>query len=96
MRMSHVQMSLLVCLVLLVQQVAAGESVPRDCERVSGGVYCLYGQGGNMGILATDEGLLVVDSKYESLADSVLATIRAISGEPIRYLVNTHYHRGGR
>jgi len=61
-------------------------------EKVAGDVYCLYGQGGNIGILKTDEGLLLVDSQFKEIADEILKKIAAISTKPIKYLVNTHYH----
>jgi glyoxylase-like metal-dependent hydrolase (beta-lactamase superfamily II) len=61
-------------------------------EKVSGDVYCLYGQGGNIGILKTDEGLLVVDSQHKGIANEILKKIAALSAKPIKYLVNTHYH----
>ena len=61
-------------------------------EKVSGEVYCLYGPGGNIGILKTDEGLLVVDSQSKETAPEVLEKIAALSAKPIKYLINTHYH----
>lgn len=61
-------------------------------ENVSGDVYCLYGPGGNIGILKTDEGLLLVDSKFEDISAEVLKKIAALSARSIKYLVNTHYH----
>jgi cyclase len=61
-------------------------------EKVSGEVYCLYGQGGNIGILKTGEGLLVVDSQSKETAPEVLKKIAALSAKPIKYLVDTHYH----
>jgi len=61
-------------------------------EKVSGDVYCLYGQGGNIGILKTDEGLLVVDSQFKGIANEILKKIAALSDKPVKYLVNTHYH----
>ncbi|UCH98309.1 MAG: MBL fold metallo-hydrolase [Candidatus Aminicenantes bacterium] len=61
-------------------------------EKVSGEVYCLSGRGGNIGILKTDEGLLLVDSQFKGTADEVLKKIAGLSAKPIKYLVNTHYH----
>jgi len=49
--------------------------------------------GGRIGVLAGPDGILMVDSQYAQLADKVLAAIRRISAEPIRFLVNTHIHR---
>lgn len=61
-------------------------------EKVAGEVYCLYGQGGNIGILKTDEGLLVVDSQFKRTAHEALKKIAGLSAKSIKYLVNTHYH----
>lgn len=72
-------------------------SFPKDdvtisIEPVAGDVYCLYGQGGNIGILKGKEALLVVDSQYAGIADRILTEIKNLSPLKIHYLVNTHYH----
>ena len=60
---------------------------------VAGQVYMLQGDGGNIGVLADPEGVLLVDSMYERSADSIRAAIRPLPGEgKIRFLVNTHWH----
>ena len=61
-------------------------------ERLSERVYCLYGQGGNVGFLVTDDGVLVVDDQYGHVAQGIVDQIKAVTDKPIRYLVNTHYH----
>src|SRR5215467_8398676 len=48
--------------------------------------------GGRIGVLAGPDGVFMVDSQYAQLTDKVLAAIRKISPEPIRFLVNTHVH----
>ncbi len=48
--------------------------------------------GGRIGILAGPDGIFMVDSQYAQITDKVVAAIRKISPEPIRYLVNTHVH----
>jgi cyclase len=78
--------------VFVTQYISAQNDSVFDCQRVSGNIYCLYGRGGNIGILATDEGILVVDSQFESTADTVLKIIQKISLQDIKYLINTHYH----
>ncbi len=49
--------------------------------------------GGRIGVLAGPDGIFMVDAQYAQLGDKVLAAVRRISGEPIRFLVNTHIHR---
>jgi glyoxylase-like metal-dependent hydrolase (beta-lactamase superfamily II) len=85
-------MCFLFFIVLIFQQLNANGDSSLECQKVSGNVYCLYGEGGNIGILSTDEGLLIVDSQFKSVADSVLKIVRTISTKEIKYLVNTHYH----
>lgn len=56
------------------------------------GVHMLESFGGNIGVLAGDEGVLLVDAEWPQLHDKVVAAVRKISHKPIRYLVNTHWH----
>jgi cyclase len=86
------KINFLLFIILIVQQTIANESSTFECQKVAGNVYCLYGVGGNIGILTTDEGLLIVDSQFKSVADSVLKIIKSISTQNIKYLVNIHYH----
>ncbi len=81
----------LLCLVLSMF-VMAQEEATLEIEKVSGDVYSLSGAGGNIGILKTEAGLLVIDSGYEKTAEAVSKKIAAFSPKPIKYLVNTHYH----
>ncbi len=68
------------------------EPVSITIEKVSGEVYCLYGAGGNIGILKGDDGLLVVDASYARTANDVKNEIGKFSRLTIQYLVITHYH----
>jgi cyclase len=57
-----------------------------------GGVYALFGRGGNIGFLAGRDAVLVVDSQFKDLAPGIVAQIKSVTDRPIRYLVNTHHH----
>ena len=48
--------------------------------------------GGRIGVLAGPDGIFMVDAQYAQITDKVVAAIRKISAEPIRFLVNTHVH----
>src|SRR5271170_4601116 len=50
------------------------------------------GAGGRIGVLAGPDGIFMVDAQYAQITDKVVAAIRKISPERIRYLVNTHLH----
>jgi cyclase len=72
-------------------------------EKIGPNLYMLSGSagadpghedaaGGRIGILAGPDGIFMVDAQYAQITDKVLAAIRKISSEPIRFLVNTHVH----
>jgi glyoxylase-like metal-dependent hydrolase (beta-lactamase superfamily II) len=72
-------------------------------EKVAPNLYVLSGSagadpghqdaaGGRIGVLAGSDGIFMVDAQYAQITDKVVAAIRKISGEPIRFLVNTHVH----
>lgn len=60
---------------------------------VAGNVYMLSGPGGNVGVLATPDGLLMIDDKYEPLAEKIETAMKSIIDKPLKYIVNTHTHR---
>jgi cyclase len=57
--------------------------------KVQGLIYLIAGAGGNIAVQAGDEGLVLVDTGYEKMADKVLAAIKKISNKPIRTVINT-------
>ena len=61
-------------------------------EHLAGNVYMLSGAGGNLALLVGDDGALLVDAEYAQLYDKVAAAIQAVNDQPIRYVVNTHWH----
>lgn len=56
------------------------------------GLYMLQGRGGNIGVLAGEDGVFVIDSQYADMAPGILNAIDAIAQDKPRYLVNTHWH----
>jgi cyclase len=65
---------------------------PVEDRDLGHGVHMLESFGGNIGVLAGDQGILLVDAEWPQLHDKVLAAVSHISPQPIRYLVNTHWH----
>ena len=60
---------------------------------VQDNIYMLVGAGGNITLSVGDDGVLVVDTQFEGMAEKNIAAVREIAGtRPIRYIVNTHAH----
>ncbi len=55
-------------------------------------LYYLQGEGGQIGVLAGPDGVLMVDTQFAPLTDRIVAAIREISTEPIKFALNTHVH----
>jgi glyoxylase-like metal-dependent hydrolase (beta-lactamase superfamily II) len=51
--------------------------------------YMIAGAGGNIGFQVGVDGVVVVDSGSTSSADAVVAAIKKITTQPIRYVINT-------
>ena len=62
--------------------------------KVRNDVSMLQTPGGNITVLAFPEGVTLVDSGSAETADQVLAAIRALSKQPIRYIINTTFDPG--
>jgi glyoxylase-like metal-dependent hydrolase (beta-lactamase superfamily II) len=61
-------------------------------EKLGDGVYMLTGAGGNLGVSAGEDGVVLIDDQYAPLTEKILAAIRTVSARPVRFLVNTHLH----
>jgi glyoxylase-like metal-dependent hydrolase (beta-lactamase superfamily II) len=60
---------------------------------VQGNVWMLVGGPFNAAVSIGNDGVLVVDTMIESLADRLLAEVKKLAGDkPIRYIINTHFH----
>ena len=55
-------------------------------------IYMLEGQGGNITVAVAKDGIIMVDGEYAPLHDKIKAAISTVSNQPIKYLINTHFH----
>jgi len=61
-------------------------------QQAAGDVYMLQGPGGNIGVLATDKGLLLVDDKFAPLAEKIESAMKGLEDKELKYIINTHFH----
>jgi cyclase len=65
---------------------------PMHIEKVRGDLYMITGEGGNVSVEATGEGVILGDNMYDRSHADILAQVKTVSDKPIRYVLNTHYH----
>ena len=68
------------------------DNVEITTTQLDDNLYYLQGQGGQVGVLAGPDGILMVDTQFAPLTDRIVAAIREISTEPIKFALNTHVH----
>jgi cyclase len=85
--------------VFLLFVISAGAPAQDDwskveikASKVAGNVYMLQGAGGNIGVSAGEDGILIVDDQFAPLADKIRAALQTLSPGKLKFILNTHYH----
>ena len=73
------------------QNPAAAQKVHK-VEKLAEGVYCIYGEGGNIGLVVTKRYAILIDDQFEKLLPGLKEAIRSVTDKPIKYVINTHWH----
>jgi len=72
--------------------VQAADEVAIEITELRDGVYLLKGQGGNIGLSIGADGVFMIDDQFAPLTDKIRAAIAEISNQPIKFVINTHWH----
>jgi cyclase len=83
---------LLVAGAAIAQQAPNYAAVQIKATDLGHRTWMLEGMGGNMVVAAGNDGVILVDSEFAPLHDKIKAAIKDLSDQPVRYVVNTHYH----
>ena len=82
-----------------IAALCASTSTPAQEDKIeyipttlSNTLTMLKGRGGNIAISAGADGVYIIDDQVEPVTDQLLAAISEISSQPIRFVINTHYH----
>jgi glyoxylase-like metal-dependent hydrolase (beta-lactamase superfamily II) len=82
-------------LALLAGPAAAQQdlsAVEIKVERLAPGVAVLFGAGGNIGLSYGEDGNILVDDQFAPLTDKIVAAVQTLDPDPVRFVVNTHWH----
>ncbi len=84
--------------VAIAQQQAPRPMLP-DLTKVKDNLYVITSStpgpeftGGNTGVLVTDNGVIVVDTKLAGYGPDILSRIRKVTDKPVTMVINTHTH----
>ena len=70
-----------------------GKQPPQlNINKVKDDLYEIEGDGGNVAVYITNEGVILVDDKYDQDHDQIMDKVKSVTNQPIKYILSTHYH----
>ena len=65
-----------------------------DLVKVKDDLYVIHNDfvPGNTTALITNEGVVLVDDKFEIDSANILAELKKVTNQPVKYVINTHFH----
>jgi glyoxylase-like metal-dependent hydrolase (beta-lactamase superfamily II) len=61
-------------------------------SKVKDELYLIEGDGGNVAMYVTTEGVVLVDDKFEQDHDAIVAQVKSVTSLPVKYVLSTHHH----
>src|ERR1700687_5347604 len=61
-------------------------------SKVKDDLYMIEGDGGNVAVYVTSEGVILVDDKYDQDHDAIVTQVKSVTDQPVKYILSTHYH----
>ncbi len=66
--------------------------VEMKAETLAPGVAVLFGAGGNIGVSHGPDGTILIDDQFAPLTEKIQAAVAAMGAQPVKFLINTHWH----
>lgn len=61
-------------------------------HKIKDDLFWIEGDGGNVAVYITNEGVILVDDKYVADYDQIVSNVKSVTNQPIKYILSTHYH----
>lgn len=68
------------------------EAVEIQTQSITDNISFLIGRGGNIGVIHSEEGIMIIDDQYAPLSHKIEAALMKLSESNLKFIVNTHYH----
>lgn len=82
------------CLALSAEAQFGTQPSELELIKLQDDLYVIHGAyvPGNVTALITNEGVILVDDNFEVDHDNLMAKLREVTSQPVKYVVNTHHH----
>src|SRR5579863_6688316 len=61
-------------------------------NKVKTDLYEIEGDGGNVAVYVTSEGVILIDDKFEQDHEGIMANVKSVTSQPVKYVITTHHH----
>ena len=62
-------------------------------NKMADDLYEIEGDGGNVAVYITNEGVILIDDKFDYDYNDIVAKVKSVTSQPIKYVLNTHHHQ---
>ena len=79
-------------------QTSHGQSSDLNIKKLKNELYVIEGTSngsgdvGNVAVYVTSEGVILVDDRFAQDHGQIVAAVKRVTSQPIRYVINTHHH----
>jgi cyclase len=83
------------CFALPAAQAQFGDKPSKlSLVKVQDDLYVIHNDAvpGNTTALITTQGVILVDDKFEIDHDNIVAMLKTVTNQPVKYVINTHFH----
>ena len=65
----------------------------KEISAIKDGIHVIMGRGGNIGVSVGEDGVFMIDDQFAPATEAILGQVKTVTDQPVRFLVNTHFHR---
>jgi len=69
-----------------------GKAPALTLNKVKDDLYEIEGDGGNVAVYVTGEGVILIDDKFEQDHDGIMEKVKSVTSQPVKYVLTTHHH----
>ena len=73
-------------------QNQGGPAPQLTLNKVKDDLYEIEGDGGNVAVYLTNEGVILVDDKFDRDHEEIVAKVKSVTDQPVKYVLSTHHH----